>query len=190
MANTKILNETIRTGRLRLEAFDDRHLNETLVGWLNDPEVTRFSEQRHKVHTLASSRTYYESYTGSPNHYWAIMADGSMIGTITSYVDEFNLVADVGILVGNKEYWGSGYGSEAFRAVVNWLFRSRGMRKVTAGTMDQNSAMIQVMLNSGMHVEGRRERYFLLDGQEVDFVYGTVFSEDWDNICNRKKKVE
>jgi len=127
---------------------------------------------------------------GWPNHYWAILADGSMIGTITAYVDEPNSVADVGILVGDKMSWRCGYGSEAFRAVIDWLITRQDVRKVTAGTMADNMAMRSVMLKGGMHEEGRRERYYILDGREDDMIYATAFAEDLDTEFRGKVNVD
>jgi RimJ/RimL family protein N-acetyltransferase len=102
-----------------------------------------------------------------------------MIGSITAYVDVNNRVADIGILIGDKSCWGGGYGSEAFSAVVGWLFTSRNMRKVTAGTMAVNAGMLGIMRKVGMREEGRRERYYLIDGNEIDMVCGALFAEDW-----------
>jgi ribosomal-protein-alanine N-acetyltransferase len=190
MTSTISSNGIIHTPRLTIEPFGDQHPIEIVVNWLNDSEVVRYSDQRHRTHTLESSLTYYKSFAGSPNHYWAILADGSMIGTITAYVDEPNSVADVGILVGDKTYWRCGYGSEAFRAVINWLITCLGVHKVTAGTMADNMAMRSVMLKSGMHEEGRRECYYILDGREVDMIYATVFAVDWDTEFRDKVKVD
>ena len=176
---------TIHTTRLRLEAFSETHLGEQVVAWLNDPEVVRYSDQRHRQHTIDTSRAYLESFAGSPNCYWAVIAreiPEIMIGTVTAYVDENNSVADVGLLLGEKGYWNNGYGSEIFLAVVDWLFSRRKMRKITAGTMAVNAGMLGVMRKVGMREEGRRARYYLLDGREVDMVYATVFAENWKKV--------
>jgi len=123
-----------------------------------------------------------ESFDGTPNFFWAIAAQGrgsEYIGTLTAYVDVHNRVADVGILIGDKTRWGKGYGAEAFRAVIDFLFREAGVRKVTAGTMAANKAMIALMGQAGMKEECRRERQFLLDDREVDLVHGAIFRETW-----------
>lgn len=175
--------EVILTTRLQLEPFSERHIAEDgIVAWLNDPEVVRYSDQRHRRHTMATSRDYLASFAGSANGYWAILLKdglGTMIGTITAYIDAPNSVADVGILVGDKRCWRGGYGSEAFTGVVDWLFTRRGIRKVTTGTMAENRGMLGIMRKIGMREEGHRERYYLLDGREVDMVCATVFAEDW-----------
>jgi RimJ/RimL family protein N-acetyltransferase len=42
------------TRRLRLRPFQAADINDTYLGWLNDPEVTRFSNQRFHQHTAES----------------------------------------------------------------------------------------------------------------------------------------
>jgi RimJ/RimL family protein N-acetyltransferase len=174
--------EPIGTQRLILEPFSERHLERGIVDWLNDPEVMRYSDNRHRTHTLQTSRAYLASFAGSPNYYWAIMLQGAteiMVGSITAYVDVNNSVADVGILIGEKIYWQGGYGSEGFAGVVDWLITSRRIRKVTAVTMSVNTGMLGIMRKVGMREEGRKARYFLLDGHEIDMICGAVFAEDW-----------
>ena len=174
--------EPIGTQRLTLEPFSERYLERGIVDWLNDPEVMRYSDNRHSTHTLETSRAYLTSFADTPNYYWAILQQGAtkiLIGSITAYVDVNNSVADIGILIGDKRYWQGGYGSEAFAGVVEWLFTRRRIRKVTAGTMAVNTGMLGIMRKVGMREEGRKARYFLLDGHEVDKICGTVFSEDW-----------
>ena len=174
--------EPIDTARLVLEPFTEKHLACGIVEWLNDPDVVRYSDNRHRTHTYETSRAYLQSFAGSPNYYWAIrlkQQTKNVIGTLTSYIDVNNSIADIGILVGDKEYWRGGYGTEAFAGVVDWLFTRRGIRKVTAGTMAIHSGMIGIMKKLCMQEEGRKTRYFLVDGQEVDMVCATVFAEDW-----------
>lgn len=179
------MKESITTQRLTLEPFSERHLESGIVEWLNDPEVMRYSDNRHRTHTLDTSRAYLNSFADSPNYYWAMLlrtGTKAMIGSMTAYVDENNSVADVGILVGDKNYWRGGYGTEAFAGVVNWLITRRRIRKVTAGTMAINTGMIGIMKKLGMREEGRKVRYYLVDRNEIDMVCGTVFAEDWPAV--------
>jgi len=174
---------TIITERLRIIPFTAEFLTEHYVNWLNDPEVVRYSEQRFKHHSISSCREYMESFDGSPNFFWAVSTRGKgseYIGTLTAYVDVHNKVGDVGILIGDRTKWGTGCGAEAFRAVIDFLFREVGMRKVSAGTMAANKAMIALMHQAGMEEECRRKRHFVLNDSEVDLVHGAIFRENWD----------
>ena len=63
-----------------------------------------------------------------------------------------------------------GIGTRAWTLAIDWLLGLGGMRKVTAGTMAGNEAMLALMRKSGMIEEGRRRGQFLLDGRAVDGV--------------------
>ncbi len=172
------VSPTLETTRLRLVPFAERHLTERYVGWLNDPDVVRYSEQRHRRHSLDSCRRYFESLAGSSDHFWAIEAkDPALghIGNITVTVDEPNRVGDVAILLGEKSAWGGGLGGEAWGEVCRFLLAEGAMRKVSAGTMATNHAMLGIMRRTGMIEEGRRPRHFLLDGAEVDLIYVALY---------------
>ena len=176
------MSEIIKTIRLTLEPFTDRHISEVIVDWLNDTEVVRYSDNRHHIHSIDSARAYLRLFVDSPNFYWAIIVNGEsplMIGSITAYVDVNNLVADVGILIGDKTYWGGGYGSEALSGALSWLCTERCIRKITVGTMVLNAGMLGIMRKLGMREEGRKERYYLFNGLEVDMICGSIFSKDW-----------
>jgi len=174
MAKSRI----ITTDRLKIISFNESYLSARYVNWLNDPEVVRNSEQRHRKHTLESCRQYWQSFTGSPNFFWAITAVDPMIGhigNITAYIDTVNSVADVGIMIGDRTVWGKGYGLDAWRTVCSYLLNEHGMRKVTAGTLATNEGMLRIMERSGMVADGRRIRQALVDGVEVDIVHFALF---------------
>ena len=152
-------------------------MNKKNVEWLNDPEVVRYSEQRHKSHSLGSCRKYMESFNDTPNYYFAILLSESYekhIGNISVFVDVNNKIADISIMVGDRQYWGKGYGGEAFIGVVNFL-KELKIRKITAGTIETNHAMIKIMKKARMAEDGRRIKHFVHQGKEVDIVYSSIF---------------
>jgi [ribosomal protein S5]-alanine N-acetyltransferase len=174
MASSPIL----KAERLSLEPFSEARLHERYVSWLNDPEVTRFSEQRHSRHTLGSCREYFENFSGSPHYFWAVVAHDPAVGhvgNLTATVDTPNNTADLAIMIGERRSWGQGYGAEAWIRACRFLLDEAGMRKVTAGTMAVNHGMLAIMRRAGMVEEGRRRRQFLWQGQEVDAVLVALF---------------
>jgi len=171
----------LTTERCTLESFNESHLSERYVSWLNDPEVVRFSVQRFRRHTVDSCRVYMESFRNTPHYFAAITAhDPALghIGNINAYVDETNKIADVGIMVGEKRVWGKGYGVEAWMAMCQFLLVDLGLRKVTAGTVSANKGMLGIMRRANMRQDGVRYRHYLIEGLEVDLVYMALFRED------------
>lgn len=174
MAQSRI----IETARLRIIPFSEEYLTTRYVSWLNDPEVVRYSKQRHRVHTLESCREYMKSFIDTPNYFWAIVVKENElghVGNMNAYVDIHNLVADVGILIGERSAWRKGYGSEAWMEVCHYLFQEANIRKITAGTLSNNRAMLGVMRRAGMVEDGHRTHQCIFEEFEVDLVYAALF---------------
>jgi RimJ/RimL family protein N-acetyltransferase len=171
---------TIRTTRLMITPFAERHLTATYVAWLNDPVLMRYSEQRHKTHTIASCRAYWRSFADTPHYFWAMeeTANGlGHIGNMNAYVDHHNGLADLGILIGSPHAKGKGYGQEAWAGVCAFLFQEIGLRKINAGVLAVNRPMLTLANNVGMVEDGVRRRHYCCDGKEVDVIHLALFRE-------------
>ena len=167
------------TPRLHLRAFEPGDINETYLGWLNDPMVTRFSNQRLRHHTVDSYAAYLASFQAGANSFLLIerREDQRSIGTATVYRYTEHGTADIGLMVGERPYWGQGYGREAWQAMLEVVMAEPGMRKVTGGTARPNRAMVRIMEESGMLLEAVHARQELIDGQPVDLLYFASFVE-------------
>ena len=160
---------------VRLVVFSDQHLTDAYVDWLNDPDVVRFSENRHRRHSLEGCSAYRRAMLDAGNDFWAIerISDGWHVGNITAYRDRPNRRADVAIMIGDAKARGAGLGREAWRLALDHLLRQGGQAKVTAGTMANNLPMRRLCEGAGMVLEATLARHFLWNGQWVDLVlYG------------------
>jgi len=179
------ISPDIRTRRLLVKPFNERHLTKRYVGWLNNSELMCYSEQRHKRHTVETCRSYWQSFEETPNYFWAIedVEYGlGHIGNINAYIDINNSLADVGILIGEKEAQKKRYGTEAWIGVCNFLFQEAGIRKLAAGALSVNLPMLKLMHHVGMIDDGVRKRHYVHNGREVDIIYMALFKEQWDSI--------
>lgn len=162
------MTPTISTERLSLRPL--LKPSRRNLAWLLDPEVVRFSEQRHQAHTLSTQLRWVESFSGR-SHLWGIyvVADGEYIGNLSARHDEPNDVSDVGIMIGETKYWGKGYGREAWTRACAWLLDKDGgaIRKLEAGCARNNEAMMKIIRGSGFVEEGERKNHFLFDGNPI-----------------------
>lgn len=147
-----------------------------IVGWLNDPEVVKYSENRHKRHTLESQRAYILGMNAE-NVYYGMFVGKVLIGTITAYLDTNNAVANIGIMIGHKDYWGKGHGFTAWERMSNYLFNTKQIRKLEAGCMSTNVGMMAICQKAGMVEEGRQERHFKIGDETADLVHWGKFNE-------------
>jgi RimJ/RimL family protein N-acetyltransferase len=162
---------------IRLRRFVAADITHCYLGWLNDTELLRFSNQRFNRHDAASARAYLDSFFGTPNLFIAICerASGELVGTMTAYVSMHHSTCDVGILVGDRAHLGQGLGREAWCLLVDWLLTAGGIRKLTAGCAAGNYPMLRIMDTAKMEYEGTRRDQEIIDGAPHDLVYYSRF---------------
>ena len=169
----------LTTSRLVIRPFKQADITDSYLSWLNDPEVTRFSNQRFREHNVMSVSAYFKSFISSNNSFLLLdRLDGSgAIGTATVYRDNNHGTADIGLMLGDRRCWGKGYGREAWTALLEALLSEPGLRKVTGGTARLNKGMVKIMEQSGMELEAVRSRQELIEGQPVDLLYFARFAD-------------
>jgi RimJ/RimL family protein N-acetyltransferase len=118
---------------------------------------------------------------GRDPHSFAIEVDGKLIGLVG--IRNFNhtaRTAEFGIVIGEKEYWGQGYGREATRLILDYAFRYHNLRRVWLWTHAKNERGIRAYRAAGFVEEGRLRQHVYSDGEYDDAVYMGVLREDWD----------
>lgn len=163
---------------VRLRPFTVEDISDAYVGWLNDPEVVRYSNQRFIRHTAESSRHYLAGFAGAAHLFLSIERPDTraVIGTMTAYVSVPHGTVDLGIMVGDRTAWGHGYGQDAWSTLVDWFAMQPQIRKITAGTLACNHAMRRLTKRAGMLHEATRERQEIVDGQPQDILYYARFT--------------
>ncbi len=160
-----------------LKPFSASDINAAYMGWLNDPNVVRFSNQRFFKHDRESCMRYQASFEGTDNLFMSVrrLSDDSPIGTITAYVARHHGTVDVGIMIGDSSVWGMGYGQDAWDTMTSWLLGCEDIRKLTAGTLACNLGMIKLMERSGMSLEAVRKAQEIVEERSEDMLYYAKF---------------
>jgi len=157
---------------IELHLFSKEDITPAYLGWLNDKQLMRFSNQQYRSHTLQSCEDYLATFTESENLFISIIETKTMatIGTMTAYNYSMHSTSDIGILLGANDFSGRGFGSLAWETLVDFLFNEAGVRKVFAGTLSCNVAMINIMEHSGMIEDGRFTDHELVNGYPCDVI--------------------
>lgn len=90
---------------------------------------------------------------------------------MTAYVSMPHGTVDIGILIGHKTFWGAGLGQDAWDTLIKWFIEVQRIRKVTAGALASNTAMILIMKRAGMGFEAVRPKQELFEGVPMDLHY-------------------
>jgi RimJ/RimL family protein N-acetyltransferase len=149
---------------------------------LQDPAVHRFLETRHSVQTLESVRGFVAYINAKPDeHLFGIFMKGTdrhignvKIGPIVAPHKR----ADITLLVGAREAWGKGYGSEAILTASRHAVQGFGMEKLTASMYAANLGSYHAFLKAGFKHEGLRRRHLLHDGEMVDMLEVGLIAEE------------
>jgi RimJ/RimL family protein N-acetyltransferase len=110
---------------------------------------------------------------------FAIEADGKLIGTCALFrFDETAHTCELGIGIGDKAYWGRGYGREAIALLLDYAFRLRNFRKVWLRVNGNNERAIRAYQSCGFVEEGRLRAQVWSGGQYVDLVYMGILRDE------------
>lgn len=88
-----------------------------------------------------------------------------------SAIDAFNRTAEFGIMIGEREYRGKGYGTEATRLMLDWAFHCLGLHNVLLTVFAYNQAGIGAYTRAGFREFGRRRQAKRLAGRAYDVIY-------------------
>jgi [ribosomal protein S5]-alanine N-acetyltransferase len=138
--------------------------------WMNDKEVVRYLESRFARQTKPNIREFVRKTLANENAvFLAIMAKNHIhIGNIKLSIDRIHKTAEIGIVIGERAYWGKGYATEAIKTVSRYAFGELGLHKLTAGVYSDNIGSLRAFLKAGFVEEGRLREQYISDGKRVD----------------------
>jgi [ribosomal protein S5]-alanine N-acetyltransferase len=111
--------------------------------WERDDEVWRYDPHRPFSQNMSEFLPIFErNYVhGNGRQFWFIIEDERHIpiGTITYFNIDYRLgQVEIGLGLGDKARWGKGYGPEAIRTLVQYLFSIPGLTRIYAETAVAN----------------------------------------------------
>ena len=86
----------------------------------------------------------------------------------------------VGIGIGEPEYWGKGYGTEAMQLTLRYAFTELNMHRVTLGVFDYNPRAIRSYEKAGFKLEGRLRGEVSRQGSHHDILLMGVLRSEWE----------
>lgn len=93
--------------------------------------------------------------------------------------DVKNRNCTIGIMIGDKEYWGRGYGSDALKVLVKFIFEEVNMNKIKLGVFSFNSRAIACYKKVGFKEEGILKNELYRSGKYYDIIQMAIFKDEW-----------
>ena len=152
----------LRGERATLRAIERSDIP-AFVRWVNDPEVTQFLSQRGPF-SLAQEEQWFERQLEKHDGFifGITTEEGELIGNIgLDAIDRKDRHAVLGIIIGEKEYWGRGYGTDAVRTMLRFAFDEQNLHRVSLSVYAENQRALRCYEKCGFKVEGvEREARF------------------------------
>ena len=167
--------------RVYLRAVELTDLD-SCVRWMNDAEVTGFLATGVFPISRLAEQGWLEraARAESPtNRNFAVcLIDGDRhIGNAGLHsIDWLSGVAELGIMIGEKDCWNQGYGTDVVRTLTTFAFRQAHLRKVFLRVFSHNQRAIRCYEKCGFRHEGRLSAQVFKDGRYVDEILMGLFA--------------
>lgn len=147
-------------------------LNGPYLKWMTDETITQYLESRFFPYSREQLGTYIKHLEqDSGTVFLAIIykANNSHIGNIKlGPINWIHRRADIGILIGEKNYWGQGLGTEAISLISEYAFKKLNLHKLTASSYDINPGSVRIFEKAGFKQEAVLKQQFFCQGKFVD----------------------
>jgi len=147
-----------------------------------DPELYVLDSTYPRVSPIERAQSFYERRTKYEENIapFAIEGDGKYIGycSLMDLGDRFGNL-ELGIMIGDRAYWGRGYGREVVRLLLEYGFHYYGARRIALTTHAKNERAICCYLAGGFVEEGRPRKAVWVDGEYTDLVEMGILGEEW-----------
>ena len=152
------------------------------VEWLNDPEVTEFTDLESGNITLEGEREWFRAISapGCSARNWAIRADGRPVGLCSLVPDAPGQKAHFGIIIGDKAAWNKGYGTAALREVLRIGFQEMNLHRIRLDCHAGNARGLRCYEKCGFRHEGVARQARFKRGRWVDVVRMAILREEWE----------
>lgn len=176
----------IETARFVLRSLHSGDASERYLSWLHDNDVTRTLFVDGPRQTIDSVRAYVASHDCVTGILFGIFTkDGLHIGTHSFRHFPEDRRGRVGVMIGDKAYWGKAVPLETRAAVLDFAFAQLGCLKMEAGCVAINRPAIYNFKKQGWELEGVLKRHKLIDGMPVDLLMFGITPERWNEARKR-----
>ena len=160
---------------LRDKRFEDA---ENDYRWRSDPELARLDAAIPLTMSFERYLKLFEDQMKYPtpgsHHYSIETLDGLFIGNCMYYdLDTVNREAELGIVIGDRDYWSDGYGYDAVTTLLEHMFTTRELKRVYLHTLEWNGRAQKSFSKSGFNQVRAVRR------MAHDFILMDVLRDDW-----------
>ncbi len=182
----KLSGEKVELGPLVREDMD------RFFSWVNDYDIAKYLANVQGIHTVEDEIDWYDATRKDPNReIFALLekSTGRLIGNCAlMHIDRIHRSAEFGILIGEKECWGKGYGREATVLVINYGFNTMNLHSVYLKLFSYMQDAQKMFERVGFKVVGTRRESRYFSGKYYDEIIMDLLNREFDFEQHRKSR--
>ena len=174
----KILGEKCYLSPINVEDY------EKYANWVNDMEVSAGLIFASKLINIQSEKEALEGLTKSGYNFAIIDSEKEeLIGNCGfPKVDLLNRVGEVGIFIGNKDYWGKGYGVESLNLLLDFGFNVLNLHNISLKVYSFNKQAIKAYEKVGFKVAGKLREAKIIGGEKYDQITMDILDSEFKSV--------
>lgn len=159
--------------------FAEENFNDAYISWLGDFEVIKYLGRDEYFSPTPKSEIYryvQEMWDSKFIYFFAIYLkdNNRFIGTAKiNFLNDRGLknkICDIGIMIGDRVSWGKGLASETINIVSKYAFEDLDARKLSAGAIAENIAVIKAFKKNGFIEEAKLRKTVNVQGKFFDHI--------------------
>ena len=153
--------------------------------WSNDPEIRKLIGEVVSMSQADADKFLERVYSDNTREWFVIVVkeNDRVIGE-TGLLRMFPAwrTADISIIIGEKDAWGKGYGTEAILLLLDYAFRCLNFHRVAIGVVGFNKRAISFWKKIGFKKEGVQRDGYYYNHKYFDFVMMSILEDEFREL--------
>ena len=153
--------------------------------WSNDPEIRKLTGEVASISQADADRFLERIYNDNTRKWFVIVIkeNDRVIGE-AGLLRMFHAwrTTDISIIIGEKDAWGKGYGTEAILLLIDYVFRRLNFHRVAIGVVSFNEKAIHFWEKVGFKKEGIQRDGYYYNHKYHDFVMMSILEDEFREL--------
>ena len=170
--------------RIRMRATE-RNDVKTFYNWVNDPEVTRYLSLYLPL-SIVDEENWFNAMSQRPQSEKTLSIEihnesgWKLIGNCVVFdIDTVARSGELGIMLGEKDEWNKGYGTEAMKLLLRHCFNTLNFNRVQLRVYSENLRAKRAYEKAGFVEEGRLREAIYKNGNYDDVIVMGILRSEW-----------
>ncbi|MDH5442166.1 MAG: GNAT family N-acetyltransferase [Candidatus Nomurabacteria bacterium] len=183
-----------RGSKASLVLLDKEQDLDLILKWRNNPEVSQYLSvvsplsREKEIEWLDSQLAKMDKQEHFLFGIWDNKQD-RLIGNMAIHdIDHINRVATTGAMIGEKDCWGKGFGTNAKMLLLDFAFNQLNLRKIYSKVLEFNERSANYSKKCHYNEEARIPNHFYRNGKYHDEIILAVYQDMWQMFWDEEKE--